>query len=103
MDYSDNGSDHDFPPSQVEYPDIDEAFQYPWQGAQSSGAGGSSGAPAIDPRLYQGLFANGASDHQITYGNADDHSSVDGEGSHRITYQGDPSEDSYEYSGASSA
>lgn len=40
-------------PGEVDYPDIDETIQYPWQGSQQPT---STDASVIDPRLYRDLF-----------------------------------------------
>ncbi|KAI9931634.1 transcription factor TFIIIC subunit tfc4 [Aspergillus wentii] len=60
--YEDDRSDQS-PPGETEYPDIDEAFHYPWQGPQPTVAGEQSLASVIDPRLYKDLFTG--SDAQL--------------------------------------
>lgn len=94
MDYSDDASDHN-PHMEIEYPDIDEVFHYPWQGPQLP-PGESSAAPVIDPRLYKDLFPADVPE-QIIYDDVDDSSSVPG-GVPQPPVPDDSSE-SYEFSG----
>lgn len=97
MVYSDDASDHSPPPMGIEYPDPDEVFHYPWQGAQQP-AGESSTASVIDPRLYKDLFPSDVPS-QLT-GDTDEYSSILGEPNQDIA---DESEVSYEFSGEESS
>ncbi|KAL2868802.1 tetratricopeptide repeat protein [Aspergillus lucknowensis] len=57
MDHSEEDiSDHNPSPGPIDYPDIDETIQYPWQGSQPPGSADPSIHSVIDPRLYKGLF-----------------------------------------------
>lgn len=97
MAYSDDASDHSLPPMEIEYPDPDEVFHYPWQGSQQP-AGEPSTASVIDPRLYKGLFPSDVPS-ELT-GDADEYSSMLGEPTQDVA---DDSEASYEFSGEESS
>lgn len=68
-------SDHSPPPGEIEYPDIDEVFHYPWQGTQQPLPGESSTASVIDPRLYKDLFPSEIPS-QLAVGDPDEYSSM---------------------------
>ncbi|PYH96394.1 TPR-like protein [Aspergillus ellipticus CBS 707.79] len=62
MDYpDDHHSDHEPPPEEFAYPDIDETIHYPWQGNPPADQGESSIHSVLDPRLYRDLFTTSAS------------------------------------------
>lgn len=91
MEYSEGDqSDHNLHSEDVPYPDIDESFQYPWQGHQSAATTADIHS-VLDPRLYKDLFAGSAPqgpDHNQFANEADDD-----------RYQGvDSGDDSYEVS-----
>lgn len=99
MDYPDDASDPNHQ-MEIQYPDIDEAFHYPWQGSQQPAPAESSTAPAIDPRLYRDLFPSDVSRQQFTDDDVDGSSSIGGGRMHQqIPDTGDASEESYEFSG----
>lgn len=99
MDYPDDASDHNHQMN-IEYPDPDEVFYYPWQGAQQRPRAESSTASVIDPRLYKDLFPSSVSQQQAVDDDFDASSSI---GAGRVPEQlsdaGDVSEESYEFSG----
>ena len=99
MDYPDEASDHG-PEMEIEYPDIDESFHYPWQGTQQPAPAESSTAPVIDPRLYKGLFPSDVSQQQFTDDDIDASSPIGGgKVPQRFVDAADESEESYGFSG----
>ncbi|PYI03661.1 RNA polymerase III transcription factor TFIIIC subunit Tfc4 [Aspergillus sclerotiicarbonarius CBS 121057] len=65
MDYPDDHlPNHEPPPEEYAYPDIDETIHYPWQGHQPTVQPESSIHSVLDPRLYRDLFAGNASQVQ---------------------------------------
>lgn len=75
MDYPVEPSDLD-PSMENEYPDIDEAFHYPWQGPQQPVSGEPSSTSVIDPRLYKDLFPSDVPQQQLLSDDFDDSSSI---------------------------
>ncbi|KAL3472938.1 hypothetical protein BJX99DRAFT_272641 [Aspergillus californicus] len=91
MEYPDEDNPDQYPPpGEIAYPDIDETFQYPWQGIQPPVSTDPSSHSVIDPRLYKGLFSEGPEQSPI----AEDQSS----GEEQLHPDGAESETTFELS-----